>query len=329
MKSKKPRRILLPTDFSEESIKTLWLAKLLAERWRAQIDLLHVIAPPPPTFPPRRAIFRVVPSAPRIARAALKRLEDLAFEQSVQPLQYSCTIRVGSASDEINRIARKLGAYLIAIATRGYTGLKYAFLGSTTAQVVRTAPCPILVVRELGYLSAKERARRGRTPLQFKKILVPLDFSECSLLGLEYALGIAREFRSSVVLFHAVVVQAYTLGDEYTALEGPNLIKLQQEYAEQEMQKLRRQLARKSVEVETAIGLGSPIEQVNDCVRSHGVDLIVTSTHGRAGLKRIFIGSTAEQIVRYAICPVLVVPNRMSRKGAKNALRIDSTKLST
>jgi len=45
-----------------------------------------------------------------------------------------------------------------------------------------------------------------------------------------------------------------------------------------------------------------------------GLDLIVTSTHGRTGLKRLFIGSTAEQIVRHAICPVPVVPNRPSQK---------------
>jgi universal stress protein A len=80
------------------------------------------------------------------------------------------------------------------------------------------------------------------------------------------------------------------------------------------MENLRRGLARKSIKVETVISVGSPVEQVNECVRSHGVDLVVTSTHGRTGLKGVFIGSTAEQIVRHAICPVLVVPNRATRK---------------
>jgi nucleotide-binding universal stress UspA family protein len=314
MKSKKLRRILVPIDFSEESINTLRLAKLLGERLRAQLDLVHVIAPFPPTFPPRRAILPMVSSAGRTVRVALKRLKDFAFEQSVQPLPYSCTTRIGAPAAEINKAAHKIGADLIAIATRGYTGLKYAFLGGTTTQLVRTAPCPVLVVRELEHLPAEERARRGRTPLQFQKILVPLDFSECSRVGVDYALGIAREFRSRLLLFHSVTVQSYTFGDEYTALEGPNLTKLQQDYAEEEMENLRRGLARKSIKVETVISVGSPVEQVNECVRSHGVDLVVTSTHGRTGLKGVFIGSTAEQIVRHAICPVLVVPNRATRK---------------
>jgi nucleotide-binding universal stress UspA family protein len=314
MKSRKPRRILVPIDFSEESTKTLRLAKLLAERWRAQLDLLHVIAPSAPTFALHHAMSPIAISSRKTAHAILKQLEDFAFEQSVQPLPYSCMIRVGVAAEKINETARKIGSDLIAIATRGYTGLKYAFLGSTTAQVVRTAPCPVLVVRELDYLSVSERARRGRTPLQFKKVLVPFDFSECSRVGLDYALGVAREFQSSLLLFHSVIVQPYALDDASAAVQVPNLIKLQEEYAEEEMEKLRRELARKSMKVETVIGLGSPVEQLNDCVRSHRVDLIVTSTHGRTGLKRLFIGSTAEQIVRRAISPVLVVPNRPSQK---------------
>jgi nucleotide-binding universal stress UspA family protein len=310
MKSKKPRRILVPIDFSEESIKTLRLAKLLAERWRAHLDLLHVIAPSAPTF---AAMSPIAISSRKTAHATLKQLEDFAFEQSVQPIPYSCVIRVGVAAQRINETARKIGSDLIAIATRGYTGLKHAFLGSTTARVVRTALCPVLVVRELEYLSASERARRGRTPLQFKKVLVPFDFSECSRVGLDYALGVAREFQSRLLLFHSVVPQIYALDEASGALEL-NLIKLQEEYAEEKMEKLRGELARKSIKVETVVRLGSPVEQLNDCVRSHRIDLIVTSTHGRTGLKRLFIGSTAEQIVRHAISPVLVVPNRPSQK---------------
>jgi nucleotide-binding universal stress UspA family protein len=317
MKSKRLRLILVPIDFSEESINTLRVAKLLADRLRVQLDLLHVIAPLPPTLPPHRGMLPDIPSTGTMARAALKRLEDFAFAQSVQPLPYSCTIRVGAPADQINEVARRKGADLIAIATRGYTGLKYAFLGSTTTQVVRTAPCPVLVVRELEYLSARERARRGRTPLQFKKLLIPVDFSECSRVGVDYGLDVAREFRSSLLLFHSVIVQTYTVGREYIALGGPDPIKLQQEYAEEEMEKLRRELARKSVKVKTVVGLGSPVEQINQCIQSHRVDLIVTSTHGRTGLKRLFIGSTAEQIVRHAICPVLVLANRARPKKTR------------
>jgi nucleotide-binding universal stress UspA family protein len=312
MKPRKLRKILVPIDYSKESMKTLRVAKLLAERWRAQLDLVHVVPPSPPAFATHHVMFPIAPST-ETQRAELRRLEDFAFEQSVQPLRYSCIVRRGAAAEKINETARKTGADLIAIATRGFTGLKYAFLGSTTAEVVRTARCPVLVVRELEYVSSKERARRGRTPLQFEKLLVLLDFSDCSRVGLDYALDVARDFRSSVLLFHSIIVQTYTLGHAYTSLQAADLIKLQQEHAQESLGKLRRELSSK-FKVETAIGLGSTVEQINKCVRSHRVDLIITSTHGRTGLKRLFIGSTAEQIVRHAICPVLVVPNRPAQQ---------------
>jgi len=141
-------------------------------------------------------------------------------------------------------------------------------------------------------------------------------------VGLDYALGVAREFQSSLLLFHSVIVQPYALDNASAALQVPNLIKVQEEYAEEELEKLRRELARKSIKVETVIGLGSPVEQLNDCVRSHRVDLIVTSTHGRTGLKRLFMGSTAEQIVHHAIfSSSRGAESTVAEEAAKTALK--------
>ena len=83
-----------------------------------------------------------------------------------------------------------------------------------------------------------------------------------------------------------------------------------------EMEELREAIARKGGVVETKIAVGSPVEQIGKYVKKAGIDLIITSTHGRTGLRRVLIGSTAERIVRYATCPVLVVPNRAARKMA-------------
>lgn len=238
------RRILVPIDFSPESLKTLRYGKLLAKRFDAKLHLVHVVTPPP-MFPARRGTLSWAFSKTEVAGNAKKRLKNLAAEFSLPPRPSSWTVRVGATADEISEVARTTDADLIAIATRGYTGLKHAFLGNTTERVVREAPCPVLVVRDREYLSAKERARRGRTPLQFRKILVPVDFSECSRLGLDYALGFAPELRASLVLFHSVFVHAYMLGDEYTAREAPDLIATQQDYAKDEMEKVRRQVSRR------------------------------------------------------------------------------------
>jgi nucleotide-binding universal stress UspA family protein len=306
-------QILVPIDFSPESLKTLRYAKRVAERFKAKLHLIHVVTPPS-LLPPRRGLGLPPNFAQEVAASAAKRLQQIAVEFSLSSPPKRYTVRIGSVADEISEVARMRRAELIAISTRGYTGLKRAFLGSTTESVVRSAPCPVLVVRDKE--STNKRARK--TLLHFRKILVPLDFSEASRLGLEYALGFAQEFHATVVLFHSVFVSGYVLASRETAEQLPTLIASQQDYARGELEELRAAISRKGGEVEMKIAVGSPVEQIGKYVRKAGVDLIITSTHGRSGLRRVFIGSTAERIVRYASCPVLVVPNRAAIKTAKN-----------
>jgi nucleotide-binding universal stress UspA family protein len=158
--------------------------------------------------------------------------------------------------------------------------------------------------------------RKTGTALHFRKILVPLDFSEPSRLGLEYALGFAQEFHATVVLFHSVSVSPYLMGNRYAAPQIPTLIASEQKSARTEMENLREAISRKGGIVETKIALGPPAEQIGKYVRKAGVELIITSTHGRSGLRSVFMGSTAARVVRYATCPVLVVPNRATSKNA-------------
>jgi len=308
------RRVLVPIDFSPESLKTLRYAKRLSQRFEAKLHLVHVVTPPPAFLPQ----WTPLPSnfSQDFAAAASERLRKLAAEISlpVRPKPYS--VCIGGIAGEINTVARVTGADLIAIATRGYIGLKRAFLGSTTESVLQNAPCPVLVVREKERSSTKQRARKTRSALHFRKILVPLDFSEPSRLGLEYALGFAQEFHATVVLFHSVFVSPYLMGNRYTADQVPTLIASEQKYAKTEIENLRDTISRKGGTVETKVAVGSPVEQIGKYVTKAGVDLIITSTHGRSGLRRVFMGSTAARVVRYATCPVLVVPNRAVWKNA-------------
>ncbi len=301
------RTILVPIDFSPESLKTLRYAELLAKRFGANLHLVHVITPPLASRA-RPATNRSLLLKELTANAG-KRLAELAVEHSLptQPKPY--TVRTGRVAEEINEVALAKKAGLIAIATRGFTGLKHAFLGSTTERVLRTAPCPVLVVRERDRAKSKQRARRGRTPPQFRKLLVPVDFSRNSRFAVEYALRFAREFGSRLVLFHSIPVTPFMLGEEQTMFQ-PNLIPLEQEHAREQMEKLRKEISGKTVEVETETTFGSPVGEIDNYVAKKSVDLIIISTHGRSGLERFFIGSTAERIVRYAPSSVLVVPNR-------------------
>ena len=110
----------------------------------------------------------------------------------------------GRPFEEICRLAQEIDIDLIVIATRGNTGLKHLLLGSTAERVVRYSPCPVLVVR--GSDSKKKPVQQLAT---FRKILVPVDFSDCSMKGLEYAKELAREFRAKLILLHSIALQYY------------------------------------------------------------------------------------------------------------------------
>ena len=304
------RRILVPVDFSPESLKALRYAKRLGERFKAKLHMVHVVTPPLVLFLQPRQVLPPNFTEEMVGNA-IDRFEEVVRDFSLPLRNRHYTVRIGAVAHEINEVARIARTDFIAIATRGYTGLKRAFLGSTTETVVRNAPCPVLVLREKDE-STQQRARKG--PLQFRKILVPLDFSEPSRLGLEYALGFAQEFHATLVLFHSVLVSPYVIGNRHTAHHAPTLIANQQERARGEMEELRETISRKGGVGEIKIAVGSAVEQIAKYITKAGVDLIITSTHGRSGLRRVFVGSTAEHIVRYATCPVLVVPNRAAGK---------------
>jgi len=139
-------RILVPMDFSEHSRKALRYARPFAEQFGAQLTLLHVIEPVVlPTD------FGYVPSTPvdldeQRMQDARKQLSGIAGELGATvPVNF--IVRLGRSWKEIVETARNNHMDLLIIATHGYTGLKYALLGSVAEKIIRHAPCPVLVVR--------------------------------------------------------------------------------------------------------------------------------------------------------------------------------------
>jgi nucleotide-binding universal stress UspA family protein len=138
-------RILVPTDFSDLSQKAVEAAVALAERFNAEVDLVHVLEPPPyPEFgyahiPMKEGGLR--DAAEGQFKNLRKRIPALSHLVKYTP------VRTGNAPYEIVQTARQLNADLIVIGTHGRTGLKRLALGSTTEKVVRHAHCPVLVLR--------------------------------------------------------------------------------------------------------------------------------------------------------------------------------------
>ena len=297
------KTILVPLDFSRGSIEALDYAVAVAKQFHAAIHLVHVHPPDEASSVPRAGHLMLQSAqAIQFLREELTNIQ----RKHVEPFwPENCHVRGGRPYQEIVELAREINADLIILSTRGRTGLKRVLLGSTAERVVRSAPCPVLVVRK-----RKQKSKVARKALSIGTILVPVDFSECSLAGVKYAAFLARTLGAKLRLFHAM----YPYGDYVIAdrvgTRLSSLIEAERAAAREEMEELKHADFLHGVSTETKIGIGYAIDEICGAARQPDIDLIVTSTHGRTGFKHALIGSVAEHVVRYADCPVMVVPSQ-------------------
>jgi nucleotide-binding universal stress UspA family protein len=146
------------------------------------------------------------------------------------------------------------------------------------------------------------------SPFQIRKILVPIDFSDCSRKALQYALALAREHRAAITLIYVVPPPAYPVG-EFGGLEYGNLVADMRTGGEKQLAELAAEIG-DAVSVETQVRTGSPAAEIVAAAQESADDMIVISTHGHTGLKHVLLGSVAEHVIRGAPCPVLVVRER-------------------
>ena len=315
--------ILVPIDFSPMSIATIATAKRLAQRFGASVHLAHAqeYSYPAVMMGPGAPI----PVAPmtdfeKWRDAAEERLVRLAKEHGVTG---TCRAEIGGPPfDTICWIANQIAADLIVTPTHGRTGMKRALLGSTAERLVQHSPSPVYVDR-----ARKTRgARRG-----IETILVPVDFSDCSLGGLNYAIEFAKTFASRILVLNVVDLGPLPTADGYAMYDLAASEERLVSAAEDQMREFVRRAKFDGVPFQTMVIAGPSVERICNVARAENADLIITATHGRTGLSHLLIGSTAEVTVRHAPCPVLVVPSypaarvanipqRLLRKPAKSAV---------
>jgi nucleotide-binding universal stress UspA family protein len=167
-------------------------------------------------------------------------------------------------------------------------------------------------------LANGQNSNNKPTPFKLRKILVPLDFSVCSKKALQYAVPLAKQFGASLALLH-VVQEGYPVGGEFATMDYTRCGKELCDLTEKQLAVLAREELSPGVPAATLVRRGNPVQQIVDVARDLEIDLIILSTHGRTGLKHVFLGSTTENVVRGAPCPVLVVREEEHEFIAKGA----------
>ncbi len=148
--------------------------------------------------------------------------------------------------------------------------------------------------------------------MNLSRIVVATDFTENSLPALEAAFTLARETGASLRLVH--VLQLSTMADAALAtIPAPA-----SDGHEWAVEKLEELMPENLEGLDSAVEVlrGAPPTAIADYALRVGADMIVLGTHGRKGLARVFLGSTAESLLREAPCQVLVVKPKVGREHA-------------
>jgi nucleotide-binding universal stress UspA family protein len=299
------QRILCPVDFSDCSRRALDHAVALATWYDATVTVFHVCAPVP--ISAYATVASMMPSSlvgGEDQNEVRKALETFAaVDGTSAPIELD--IGEGDAAKEIVAKAAAAQTSLIVLGTHGRSGFERLMLGSVTEKVLRKAGCPVLTV------PPRVTDAAPMPSVTFKRILCAIDFGECSMRALEYAMSLAQEASARLTVLHVVEPLPNVPIEDEGALAS---IKTVREYiaaAKEEGRELLKRAVPDQVraycEVETVQTIGTPYREILRLGAEQAADVIVLGVHGRGAVDMMLFGSTAQHVVRQAGCPVLTL----------------------
>ena len=307
------KRILFATDFSRWARRAEDYACTLACSWRASLTVLSVAEFMPglnPDYPVNQQYLA------DLLKQASSQLVDLKGRAERRGIAVTTRVATGIPSEEVITAARAEDSDLIVVGTRGKTGLAHVLLGSTAERVIRGAPCPVLTVRTEPADTEQEEGVLSR-PVTLERILVPVDFSDCSFDALEYAVVVAQQAEASLMLLH--VLEPVSYGLDFTLGHIRTREQVRESWTKR-LEELASSHQHPHAPVESRLRGGLPADSILDSAQTLPCDLIVMGTHGRRGISHAFSGSVAEAVLRKARCPVLTVRNPKFGPGHRRVI---------
>ena len=306
-------RILFATDFSQWARRAEDYACALACSWKASLTVLCVAEFPPGLNPDYLVNQQYLAD---LLKTASSQLVGLKGRVERRGIAVTTRVATGIPSEEVITVARAEDSDLIVVGTRGKTGLAHVLLGSTAERVIRGAPCPVLTVR-MEPADIEEEEGALSKPITLERILVPVDFSNCSLDALGYAAVVAQQAKASLMLLH--VLEPVSYGLDFTLGQS----KARHADAEKWTKRLEELVSshqHPTMQVESQLRGGFPADSILDSAQTLPCDLIVMGTHGRRGISHTISGSVAEAVLRKARCPVITVRSPKLGPGSRQTI---------
>ncbi|EDP97409.1 universal stress protein [Kordia algicida OT-1] len=269
------KKILLPTDFSEQADYALKVAASLARQNNATIYLMHMLEMPSHLLSGDTNLD--VPEQLLFMKIANERFEKTMQQDFMQGINVEVTVESHKAFDGITMAIRQYDIDLVVMGSSGVSGIKEMFIGSNTEKVVRTADAPVLVIKN------------DIENFNVSNFVFASDFTDDQKLVFEQAVDFANSFNAKLHLLFVNTPNRFVT----TAAAEKKMNDFIASYDE-------------LGEHETHIYNDDTIEHgILNFSRAIDADLIGMSTHGRQGLAHFFNGSISEDLVNHALRPVI------------------------
>jgi len=282
-------KILVPTDFSDLSLKAIKVAGKYASIFDGNISLMHSHIPITELDEPYAIGMssKIYQDYEEIEESIRKKLNKISDEHIEPDYKGDVQVHIGNPAQSIVEVAEDYD--IIIMSTHGRTGFSRFLLGSVAEKVLRMAKVPVMVVEDESDVS------------DFKNILVTTDFSDNAKAAYPKALEIAKKTGGSIDILHILSFDQFE--DDET---DPSIKKIR----EQRMNLIEKEYFHEmgdKVKSYTLVSDDSPHAAIQKYVKSTPYNLIVMSTIGKTGINYLMLGSTTANVVRHVNTAVLII----------------------
>lgn len=308
------RLIVVPVDGSSFGEQAIPLAIRIAERQRAELEIVHVYEALPPY------LVQGAPPLDPTLDEDLRKDRQAYLDYIAQWLRRNTSAKVSATMLTGEEVATTLTDYLaqrhadlVVMATHGRGGLSRIWVGSVASDLVRGSDTPVLLVRPT------ESGSRDTKAEPFRHALLPLDGTPADEEAIDHVIEVAGDAGVEFLLLHVVIPVVYLAEPVESALLTETTIEAAMA---QYLEEVARRIRARGFSVSTRVVADpSPVHAILELANERGVDLIAMETHARRGIAKLLLGSVTDKVIRAARVPVLVHRRRVEAEHSTSEAR--------
>jgi nucleotide-binding universal stress UspA family protein len=291
------KKILCPTDFSDQAYEALLAAADLAGDYSAELLVVHVVESLPTLLGGGNdPVAQFQECCWQKEKEGKELLEHLVNRRRLAKIKVKTLIEIGHPAIQILDWAEEYEVDLIVIATHGQTGWRRALLGSVTERIIKLTTRPVWIIQP----KPPARSLVERAFMKLRTILCPTDFSESADEALKSAASLAGDYSAELLVAHVVESLSFV----------PGAVPTIEAAAVKNLEAVVERLISTKVQVRHLVKCGQPAVQIVDLAEKNEADLIVIATHGLTGWRRASLGSVTDRVIKQTTKPMLVMQTK-------------------